>query len=89
MTGLQNVTTTGYLGCYTSLLDAVVTVAVFGGYSIGAEFNSHSGQIPIDAHLLVFLRHLSASEKTVTGRLCGGLYSLCKGLVSKVAAIEI
>ena len=86
MTGLQNVTTTSYLGCYTSLLGAVVTVAVFGSCSSGAGFNSHCGRIPIDACLPVFLRRPLASEKPVNGRLCGGLYGLCKGLVSKVVA---
>ena len=67
----------------------MVTVAVFGSCSIGAGFNSRSGRIPIDARLPVFLRRPGASEKPVKGRLCGGLYGLCKGLVSKVAAIEI
>ena len=69
MTGLQNVTTTGQLGCYTSLLGTVVTVAVFGSCSSGAGFNSRSGRIPIDARLPVFLRHPLASEKPVKGRL--------------------
>ena len=89
MTGLQNITTTGQLDCYTSLLGAVVTVAVFGSCSIGAGFNSRCGRVSIDACLLVFLRCPGASEKLVKGRLCGGLYSWCKGLVSKVATTEI
>ena len=67
----------------------MVIVAVFGICSIGAGFNSHSGRVSIDAHLLVFLRRLGASEKLVKGRLCGGLYGLPKSLVSKVAATEI
>ena len=89
MTGLQSVTTTGWLGHYTSLLGAVVIVAVFGTCSISAGFNSRSGWVSIDAHLPVFLRRPLASEKPVKGRLCDTLCSLCKGLVSKVAATEI
>ena len=67
----------------------MVTVAVFGSYSVGAGFDSRSGQIPIAARLPVFLRRPLTSEKPVKGRLRGGLYSRCKGLVSKAAAIEI
>ena len=66
----------------------MVTVVIFGSCSIGAGFNSCSGRILIDAGLLVFLRHLGASEKPVKGHLCGSLYGLYKGLVSKVAATE-